>query len=103
MNWYYVTQAFAGPCAFGGSAVCYKWIQYTYSLADPYNNALWATFYRGCMILGADPLLVGEADGFSRVTDLSAAGATYVAVMRPAEADATINTAAAGEAASPTT
>jgi len=99
-NTTYVTQAFAGGCTFSG-AVCYKWIQYIWSQADAYNTSLWTPFQRGCMVLGADPLAVGEADGLSRVTDLYAAGTTYIPVLRSNEGDATLNPAAAGTAPFP--
>ena len=100
-NTTYVTRAYSTSCSFSASAVCYKWIQYTWDPNDPYNDSHWNPFQRGCMVLGADPLAVAEADGLSRVTDIYAAGGTYIAVNRPDEFDATLNPAAGGVATSP--
>ena len=97
----YVSQAYSGSCAFGGGIICYKWIQYSYSPADAYNTSLGTPFQRGCMVLGADPLQIGEADGYEIVTDTWAAGQTYIPVNRQLFGVGTVNYDSSGSVAAP--
>jgi hypothetical protein len=92
----YVSRAY--PCSgTGASPACFAWTQYIYDFTDPYNSGLWTLFQRGCMLLGADPVTTGEADGFSTITDIYAV-TTPIAVKRSYEALATLNPSAGGSA-----
>jgi hypothetical protein len=97
----YVSRAY--PCATdpGVGPMCMAWIQYIWDPIDPYNTGLWTPFQRGCMFTGDDPFNVGEADGVSVVTDIYAAGDTYIAVNRATESVATLNPLSPGFAANP--
>lgn len=97
----WVFQAFPGGCSFSDFAVCYTWTQYTYFSADPYNTTYWAPYARGCMVLGADPLTVGIAAGYSQQTDLHTAGDNWIPEYKPLQTDAATNSSASGGALPP--
>ena len=94
-------QAFPGSCSFSDTAVCYTWKQYQYFSADPYNTSFWAPYARGCMVLGADPLSVGTAAGFSQQTDLHSAGENWIEEFKPLQTEAATNSAAGMSGAVP--
>jgi hypothetical protein len=87
----------AGPCPSASAATpCYSWIQYFWDFNDPYNSGSWTPFQRGCMLLGANPLVATEADGFSRITDIYVAGDTWNPITNEAEPVATLNPLGSG-------
>lgn len=94
-------EAFPDTCGFSDTAVCYTWKQYHYFSADPYNRTYWLPYARGCMVLGADPISVGTAEGLSQQTDISSAGENWIAVQRVVQTDTATNSAAGGSAAAP--
>lgn len=97
----YVSRAYPCSSDSGVGPACFAWTQYFWNPIDAYNTGLWTPFQRGCMLLGDDPFNVGEADGVSVITDIYAAGTTYIAVNRATESVATLNPLSPGFAASP--
>ena len=97
----WVFQANPGGCSFSDYAICYTWEQYEYFSADPYNTTYWVPYARGCMVLGADPLKVGTAAGYSQQTDLHTAGENWVPSLKPLQTDAATNPNASGGAHPP--
>jgi hypothetical protein len=95
-----VYRAFAGSCGAGGPAVCYTWIGYFFNIADPYDSKQWFPIERGCLVLGADPLTVGEADGYARTTD-TAVGSAWAQTLSVVSGEGTLNPQATGLAPAP--
>jgi hypothetical protein len=98
---HHVYRAYAGSCGAGGPAVCYTWIDYFFNTADPYDSTQWLPFQRGCMVLGADPLTVGEADGAARITDTVGGPSAWVQTLSVVSGEGTLNPQATGVAPAP--
>jgi hypothetical protein len=97
----HVYRAFAGSCGAGGPAVCYTWIAYFFNNADPYDSKQWVPTERGCLVLGADPLTVGEADGYARTTDTVAGPSAWAQTLSLVSGEGTLNPLATGLAPAP--
>jgi hypothetical protein len=97
----HVYRAFAGSCGAGGPAVCYTWIAYFFNIADPYDSQQWIPIERGCLVLGADPLTVGEADGYARTTDTVAGPSAWAQTLSLVSGEGTLNPRATGLAPAP--
>jgi hypothetical protein len=93
----YVSRGFPCPST-SLSTPCYNWIQYFYDSDDPYNTDLWSPFQRGCMLLGANPLVAAEADGLSRVTDTYVAGDVFTPISNDVEPVGLLNDEGSGKA-----
>ena len=75
----WVSRAFPCP-ATTVTTPCYNWIQYilpanVLAAEDgAYDTSVWIPFQRGCMLLGANPVVALVADGLWRTTDVYVAG-----------------------------